>query len=128
MATAVARAATVEKVTSAPRERRRSGRVRAKRRMKTRASMLSMAMLFLVGLVLPFAYTNVYANLKKTSYSKSDYEIRRWQERVDNQRLKVLINSCSSYGRIKAGAQKMGMAPATQYDYLDQTQTVASSK
>ena len=128
MATAVARAATVEKVTAAPKGRTRPARGRTKRRIKTRASMLSMVTLFAIGLVLPFAYTNVYANLKKTSYSKSDYEVKCWRERVDNERLKVLINSCSSYGRIKSGAQKMGMAPATQYDYLDQTQTVASSK
>jgi cell division protein FtsL len=126
MATAVARAATVEKVTAAPQERTRPARGRTKRRIKTRASMLSMVTLFVIGLALPFAYTNVYANLKKTSYSKSDYEVRCWKERVDNERLKVLIDSYSSYGRVKDGAAKMGMVPATKYDYVDQTQAVAS--
>lgn len=88
--------------------------------------MLSMVTLFAIGLALPFAYTNVYANLKKTSYSKSDYEVKCWKERVDNERLKVLIDSYSSYGRVKNGAAKMGMVPATQYEYLNQPQTVAS--
>lgn len=125
MATAVARAATVEKTTSAP-QRKRPARVRTKRRMKTRASVLSLVMLFCTCLALPFAYTNVYANLAKTGYSRSDYEAKCWRERVDNQRLKVLIDSYSSYNRVKADALKMGMVPATQYDYVDQPQTVAS--
>lgn len=126
MATAVARAATVEQTTSAP-QRKRPARVRVKR-MKTRASMLSTLMLFCTALVLPFAYTNVYANLAKTGYSRSDYESKCWKERVDNQRLKVMIDSYSSYSRVKTGALKMGMVPATEYDYVGQRQTVASSR
>ena len=126
MAAAVARAATVEKTTSASKGRKRSSRVGTKRRIKTRMSMLSMVMLFVISLMLPFAYTNVYANLKKTSYTKNDYEVLRWKESVDNQRLKVLVDRYSGYTRIKAGALKMGMVPATKYDYVDQNQTVAS--
>lgn len=90
--------------------------------------MLSMVTLFVIGLALPFAYTNVYANLKKTSYFKSDYEVKCWKERIDNERLKVLIDSYSSYDRVKGGAKKMGMVPATEYDYLNQAQSIASSK
>lgn len=88
--------------------------------------MLSMVMLFMIGLALPFAYTNVYANLKKTSYTKNDYEVLRWREEVDNQRLKVLVDRYSGYTRIKAGALRMGMVPTTKYEYIDQNQTVAS--
>lgn len=123
---AVARAANVERTASASKERKRSGRVRAKRRIKTKVSMLSMIALFMLGLAAPFAYTNIYANLKKASYSKSEYEVLRWREEVDNQRLKVLVDQCSSYSRVKSGAVRMGMVKASHYDYIDQPQTVAS--
>lgn len=126
MAAAVACVANVERTTSASKGRRKSTRVQTKRRLKTRFSMLSWVMLIAVGLMLPFAYTNVYANLKKTSYSKNDYEVMRWRENVDNQRLKILVDRYSGYTRIKAGAVKLGMVPTTNYDYVDQTQTVAS--
>ena len=125
MAAAVARAETVEKVRSSHSEPKRAVRGRTKRRIKARAPMLSLVMLFLMGLVLPFAYTNVYATLTKTSYSKSDYEHSRWTEKVENQRLKLLIEQHSSYGRIKAGAMHMGMVRADRYEYMDQAQTVA---
>ena len=88
--------------------------------------MLSTVMLFCIGLAAPFAYTNVYANLAKTGYSRSDYESKVWKERIDNQRLRVQIDSYSSYNRVKTGALKMGMVPATDYDYISQRQTVAS--
>lgn len=126
MVAAVARAEEVEKVSSAPVERKRSPRARTKGRVKAKVSLFSMAMLFLIGLALPFAYTNIYANLAKTGYSKSNFEVLRWKQKVDNQRLKVLINRYSGYGRVKAGALKMGMVRASKYDYLGQTQTVAS--
>lgn len=125
MAAAVARVADIEKTTSAP-ERKRTARVRTRRRMKTRVSMLSTVMLFCVGLALPFAYTNVYANLAKAGYSRSDYESKVWKERIDNQRLKLQIDSYSSYNRVKTGAVNMGMVPATDYDYIGRRQTVAS--
>ena len=126
MATAVAaRVDRTEKQTTAP-QRAKSPRIHTKRRIKARALMLSVAMLFAFGLIAPFAYTNVYAILKTTSYSRSDYQSMYWQEKVANERLQVQVVQFSSPGRIKAAATKMGMVPAKNYDYLDQTQTVAS--
>lgn len=128
MATAVAaRADRIEKQASAP-QRAKSPRVRTKRRMKTKASMLSWVMLFLFGLIAPFAYTNEYATLKTTSYSRSDYQTKYWQEKVANERLQVQVLQYSSPGRIKAAAAKLGMISAKNYDYLDKAQTVASSE
>ena len=126
MATAVARVETSVRAKSAPVERRKPARVRTRRRMKARASLFTTAMLFVIGLCLPFAYTTAYATLAKTGYSKSDYEVLRWKQKVENQRLKVLIDRYSSYGRIKGGALQMGMVRADKYDYVDQDQTVAS--
>lgn len=126
MAAAVAtRANRTEKQTAAP-QRAKSPRVRTKGRIKTRASMLSMVMLFVFGLIAPFAYTNVYAILKTTSYSRSDYQAKYWQEKIANERLQVQVVQYSSPGRIKTAAAKLGMVPAKNYDYLDQPQTVAS--
>jgi hypothetical protein len=94
--------------------------------MKARVSLVSMAMLFAIMVALPFAYTTIYAKLTATGYSKSDYEVLRWKEQVDNERLNVLKDRTASYSRIKAGALKLGMVRAQKFDYLDQTQTVAS--
>ena len=129
MATAVAtRVEKIEKKTSSV-QRAKSPRVRTRRRIKARASMMSVVMLFLFGLVAPFAYTNVYAVLKTTSYSKSDYQSMYWQEKIANERLQVQVVQYSSPGRIKAEAAKLGMVPAKNYDYMDQPhQTVASSR
>ena len=128
MATATAaRVYRTEKQTSAP-QRAKSPRVHTKRRYKAKASMLSMVMLFVICLMAQFAYTNVYAILKTTSYSRSDYQSKYWQEKVANERLQVQVVQYSSPGRIKAAAAKMGMVSAKNYDYLDGAQTVASSK
>jgi len=126
MAAAVAtREKRAERQTAAPR-RAKSTRVHTKRRIKTRASMLSMVLLFAFGLIAPFAYTNVYAILKATSYARSDFQSRYWQEKVANERLQVQVVQYSSPGRIKAAAAHLGMVPAKNYDYLDQAQTIAS--
>lgn len=128
MATAVAtRVNRTEKQTAAP-QRAKSTRVHTKRRIKTRASMLSMVLVVLCCLIGPFAYTNVYAILKTTSYSRSDFQSKYWQEKVANERLQVQVVQASSPGRIKAAAAQLGMVPAKNYEYLDQAQTVASSK
>lgn len=125
-ATAVARVETSAKAKSAHVERKRPARVHAKRRMKTKVWRATMVSLFFAGLCLPFVYATVYATLATTGYSKSDYEVLCWKQRVENQRLKVLADRYTSYDRIKAGAIKMGMVRAENYDYLDQPQTVAS--
>lgn len=128
MATAVAtRVDRTEKQTAAP-QRAKSPRVHTKRRIKARASMMSWVMLVVFGLIAPLAYTNVYAILKTTSYSRSDYQSMYWQEKVANERLQVQVVQYSSPGRIKAAAAQLGMVSAKNYDYLDQPQTVASSK
>lgn len=128
MAAAVAtRVDRVVKKKPAP-QRAKSPRVHTKRRVRARASMMSMVMLFLFGLIAPFAYTNVYAVLKSTSYSRSDYQSMYWQEKVANERLQVQVVQYSSPARIKAEAMKLGMMPAKDYDYLDRTQTIASSR
>ncbi len=128
MATAVATRVqkTVRKTAAA--QRAKSPRVHTKRRIKAKVSMLSVVVLFVLGLIAPFAYTNLYAVLKTTSYSCSDYQSMYWQEKVENERLQVQVVQYSSPGRIKAEAAKLGMVPAKDYDYLDQTQTVASSR
>lgn len=120
---------TEKKTTSSAPQRAKSPRVHIKRRIKARAPMMSMVALVLLCLVGPFAYTNVYAVLKTTSYARSDYESKYWQEKVANERLQVQVNQYSSPGRIKLAAAKLGMIPAKDYDYMDQPQTkVASSE
>jgi len=94
--------------------------------MKARAWHTTIITLFVIGLCTPFVYTTGYATLAKTGFSKNDYEVLRWKQKVENQRLKVLIDRYSSYSRIKDGAIKMGMVRAEKYDYLDRNQTVAS--
>jgi hypothetical protein len=126
MASAVARAQTVvQKVKSAPVDRKPRARGRTKRKIKARASLLSQAMLFAIALALPFAYTTIYAKLTATGYSISDYQVLRWKEQVENERLKVLRDRSASYSRIKAGALKLGMVRASKFEYLDQPQTIA---
>ncbi len=126
MATAVARRVekTVQK-TVAP-QRAKSPRVHTKRHIKAKASIAWWLLLVAFCLVAPFAYTDLYADLKTTSYSCSDYQSMYWQAKVDNERLQVQVVRYSSPGRIKAAATRLGMVPAKDYDYLDQAQTVAS--
>lgn len=128
MATAVATRVDRTENKTAAAQRAKSPRVHTKRRFKAKAYKMLLVVVFLAGLIAPFAYTNVYAILKTTSYAKSDYQSMYWQEKVANERLQVQVVQYSSPGRIKAAAEKLGMVPAKQYDYLDQTQTVASSK
>lgn len=85
-----------------------------------------LVLLFLSTLCGPFVYTTGYATLAKTGYARNDYEILCWKQKVENQRLKVLIDRQSSYGRIKAEAQRLGMVRADRFDYLGQNQTIAS--
>lgn len=109
-----------------PRSVSNSTRGRTRRRLKTRAPMFSMLMLIVFAVALPFVHANIYANLKKTSYSKDEYEAKRWRERVENERLKVLVDQHSSYSNLKGDALNMGMVPATHYDFLKSPQFVAS--
>lgn len=126
MATAVVtKPARAEKsaTTTAP---RKSSRGRTKRRIKNKVSMLSLVVLFFATLMLPFAYTNIYANLKMAGYSRSDCESKFEAARIENQRLQVDVAIHSSPGRIRAEAARLHMIAAAKYDYLDQPQTVAS--
>lgn len=128
MATAVAaRVDRTQKNAAAP-QRAKSPRVHTKRRIKARASKMFWVLLVALCLVGPFAYTNVYAVLKATSYSRSDYESMVWQEKIANERLQVQVVRYSSPGRIKTAAAKLGMIPAKNYDYLNQARTVASNR
>ena len=88
--------------------------------------MVSVLILVIFAAVLPFIHANIYANLKRTSYSKNDYEAKRWREKVENERLKVLVDQYSSYSHLKDDALNMGMVPATHYDFLKSRQFVAS--
>ncbi len=97
MAAAVAQVETSVRTRSAPVERKKAARVRSRRKMKIRAWHTTIVLLFLIGLCAPFVYTTGYATLAKTGYSRSDYEVLRWKEKVENQRLKVLIDRQSSY-------------------------------
>ncbi|NLN76672.1 MAG: hypothetical protein GX139_10220 [Armatimonadetes bacterium] len=126
MTAAVAKAAEVKKTTSASRGPKKAPHSRRKRIMKARFVMFSTLLMVGASIALPFIHTSGYAKLKKISYAKSEYEAKCWRERVENERLKVLIDQQSSYIKVKDDALKLGMVPATRYDFLDSAQVVAS--
>jgi len=77
--------------------------------------------------MLPFAYTGVYANLKKTSYTKSDLDAMYWREKIENQRLQLEIDRRSSPQYVTEAAKQIKMETPTQYDYLDKHDKLASA-
>lgn len=126
MAAAVARVETSVRTSSVPTERRKPARARSRRKLRNRAWHATLLLLFLGTLCGPFVYTWGYATLAKTGYVRNDYEVLCWKEKVENQRLKVLLDRQSSYARIKAEARQLGMVRADRYDYVGQNQTIAS--
>ncbi len=127
MAAAVAaKAVKVEKTTVAYRKPKKSARSRASRIFRCWVCLLSSITLGLAVLASPFIYVGIYAKVKQVSYSKSEYETKRWQAQKENERLKLLIDRNSSYSHLKDDALKMGMVPAADYDFLASRQVVAS--
>ncbi len=127
MAAAVAaKAVKVEKTTVAYRKPKKSARSRTLRKIHRLVCVVFFIMLGLGLLASPFIYAGFYAKVKRVSYSKSEYETKRWQAQKENERLKLLIDEQSSYSRLKDDALNMGMVPAADYDFLASRQVVAS--
>lgn len=100
------------------------GRRRSRRRMGGAIKLV----LSIVLLIVVFGYVSVYASLTTTSYDRSELMKQYEQEKIKNQRLKLELIRLSSPGHVMAGAERAGMIPAQDYDYLRTPDTVASAK
>lgn len=125
MAVATARPAVVR---SRPIARRKGvvvGRTRVRRRAKPRVVQFCRVCAVMAVLALAFAYVSAYASLATTSYSRSKLMSMSRQEKIKNERLKVELTRLTSPQGVVEAAQKAGMVYATDYLYLQPSQTVA---
>jgi hypothetical protein len=74
-----------------------------------------------------FGYVSIYAHLTMTGYSRSKLLETCRQERLQNQRLKMRMDALSSPSYVVSAAEKAKMVYATQYDYLDKPERLAST-
>ena len=125
-------AVVATRAVAAPREpavcrRGRTASVRAgrARRIRSRARGAFRFAVPVIVAVVVFAYVAVYATLTSTSYDRHELTARLRLEKIRNQRLKVELVRLSSPQYVMAGAERAGMIPAAQYDYLRRPETVA---
>lgn len=126
MAAVAARAATVRKQT-ADQSARTTRRVRVRRSPRSSFRRAGRLILLVSILAFSFGYVNVYANLAKTSYSRSRLVQMCREEKLQNERLKVEWTRRCSPQNIVAAAEKSGMVYATDYEYIGVSQTIASA-
>lgn len=127
MAIATARVTAVPRETSTYQRSRSTTRTRLRRRVRSRASNIMRAFTLAIGLAFLFGYASVYANLAKTGYTRSELSAMCRRQRIENERLRVELVRRSSPNFVVAAAKQSGMIPATQYDYLNKSRTVASA-
>lgn len=125
MSTVAARSATVHReraryTKATPKRARRRRRATA---MPGKGYITAAVVGVIVGI---FGYVGLYANLTATSFNRSKLTQDYKQEKIKNERLKVEYARRSSPSEAMAAAQKAGMVYATQYDYLENPQAVAS--
>ena len=82
----------------------------------------------MLALAFAFGYMNVYANLTTTAYSRTRLMTMYKQEKIKNERLKLMLTSRSGPQEVTSAAAKAGMVYATKYDYLGKPQNVASAE
>ena len=107
--------------------RRTVRRVRVRRRTRIDFRRFSRFLLCVLTLASLFGYVSIYANLTVAGYNRSKLLDMCRQERLDNQRLKLRWDALSSPNYVVSAAEKAGMVYATQYDYLDKPERLAST-
>jgi len=110
-------------VASRPRPTRRA---RVRRRPASRIRRYATLVFSALVLACLFGYVSVYASLAKEGYSRSDLVRIQREETLENQRLKVELDSLCSPHKVVARAEESGMVYATQYDYVAEPETLAS--
>lgn len=125
MAAVTARVAEAPRATTGRRSSRPTGTTRRRRRLRLRGALkFAVPVLFLVAV---FSFVNVHAKVTTTSYSKSDLQKQYRLEQIRNERLRLELIRITSPKYVVGRAERIGMIPAAQYDYLVRTDTVASA-
>ncbi len=84
-------------------------------------------MLSILVIAVAFGYVNLHASLTSTSYSRNELMSQCRLEKIRNQRLRVELMRLMSPQYVLAGAEKANMVPASDYDYLNKSETIAKA-
>ncbi len=105
--------------TTSKSRRRRTARPRILRALTTICCAFALAFAFF--------YVAVYGNLTTRSHSLSELQKTLRQQQITNERLKIELEKKLSPRGIVSAAQTSGMIYATDYDYLQDTRSMAKA-
>ncbi len=80
------------------------------------------------SVIIALACIAIYAAVTALGYHNVELSSLCRIQEIENERLRVAITRCSSPEQIAAAAEKTGMIWATNYEYLQPPQSVASAR